>query len=391
MTSANCICCGSTSTIDLISIERIPVLCNELHDCVEDARKAPTGRMDLCFCQECGHYFNRSYDPDKLYYSPNYETSLYSSAVFQEYADALANRLIARYGIRGKQILEIGCGRGEFLRQICLKGDNSGLGFDTSAPFNGDDQDHAGITFIQDYFSQKYAHVQADLVICQQVLEHIADPKQFLERLAATKTFCEGNPVFYCEVPNGLYSIAELGIWDLIYEHVSYFSAQSLERLFISSGFEILDLNTAFGDQYLYVEARLSKAAPALSELTPLSNKEGAVARNFANRFRAKIANYTRILESEGFEADRTFIWGAGSKGITFSNLMDPDGKLAGLVDRSPAKQGKYVGGTGARIFRPAQINAERMSGVFVMNPQYLNEIERDLEGMGISAKHYPA
>ncbi len=391
MNSANCICCGSTSIIDLVAIDRIPVLCNELHDTAEAARKAPSGRMDLCFCQQCGHYFNRSYNPSKLYYSANYETSLYASAVFQKYADALADRLIDRYGIKDRRILEIGCGRGEFLRQICLKGNNRGIGFDTSVPCEGEDREIAGITFVRDYFSEQYENAQAELVICQQVLEHIENPKRFLERLAATKTFRAGKPVFYCEVPNGLYSIEELGIWDLIYEHVSYFSVRSLERLFVSSGFEILDLGTAFGNQYLYVEARPSKVVRPASGLWPVSIEENALARSFIDRFQAKIADYTQILEAEELEADRTFIWGAGSKGITFCNLMDPEGKLAGLVDRNPAKQGKYVSCTGAKIFGPQQLRAENMTGVFVMNPQYSNEIERDLDGMGISARRYLA
>ena len=32
-----------------------------------------------------------------------------------------------RYGLRKKRILEIGCGKGEFLEQICEMGDNQGV------------------------------------------------------------------------------------------------------------------------------------------------------------------------------------------------------------------------------------------------------------------------
>jgi hypothetical protein len=33
--------------------------------------------------------------------------------------------------------------------------------------------------------------------------------------------------MFYLEVPNGLFTLRDLGIWDLIYEHCQYFTAAS--------------------------------------------------------------------------------------------------------------------------------------------------------------------
>jgi SAM-dependent methyltransferase len=392
MSVSNCICCGSTAIMDLVSFDRIPILCNELYETVEDALKAPTDRMDLCFCQECGHYFNRSYDAGKMYYSPNYETSLYSSSIFRNYADTLADRLIVRYDVNRKKILEIGCGRGEFLRLMCTKGENSGIGFDTSASYEGKDPKNQNVHFIIDYFSKKYEDTQSDFIICQQVLDHILDPKQFLQDLAGTQTFSADNCIFYCEVPNGLYSIEDLGIWDLIYEHVSYFSSRSLQRLFESTGFEILEIGTAFGNQYLYVESKLSKSSAIstrASSLPSVSASEKLLALNFADRFRIKTKDYAKLLESKNFKTEQTFIWGAGSKGITFSNLIDSNGTLAGLIDKNPAKQGKYIGGTGNKIFRPEQLRDADFSAAFVMNPQYMKEIEEDLNKLGIYAKLY--
>ena len=128
----HCVACGSPQTLELISIDSIPVLCNDLHDSAQAAKQAPTGRMDLTFCKTCGHYFNRSFDASRMYYSANYETSLYASAVFRTYSDNLVNTLIGGHGIRNKTILEIGSGRGEFLRRLCAAGANRGIGFDTS-------------------------------------------------------------------------------------------------------------------------------------------------------------------------------------------------------------------------------------------------------------------
>ena len=53
-----------------------------------------------------------------------------------------------------------------------------------------------------------------------------------------------------------MFTLKEFGIWDLIYEHYSYFTALSLSRLFAGAGFKPLSLEEAFGSQYLCIEAR---------------------------------------------------------------------------------------------------------------------------------------
>jgi SAM-dependent methyltransferase len=361
------------------------VLCNELHSTPESARKAPTGRMDLSYCKRCGHYFNRSFDPNLMYYSAEYETSLYASKVFRDYADALVERLISTYDIREKQVLEIGSGRGEFLRHLCTAGSNSGIGFDTSTPIEGDDPNVPGVRYVRDYFSSSYDDVRADLIVCQQVLEHVEDPRRFLRELAATSAFNVGNPVVYFEVPNGHYTAKDLGIWDLIYEHVSYFSPSSLRRLFEECGFLVLDTGTAFGDQYLYIEARVSDSDDGTAHAT-LPDSDHQVALAFAKSFEDKLARFRSWAAEARDELSTCYVWGAGSKGITFCNLVDPDGMMAGLIDSNTAKHGKYIAGTGGRIQAFEGLDAKAISTILIMNPQYREEIAHELSGAGSDA-----
>ena len=78
----------------------------------------PTAAISLAFCYECGHVFNTEYDPTRIDYSPGYETSLRGSARFKDYEDRLIDELLRRYQLRGCLIVEIGCGRGEFLQTL---------------------------------------------------------------------------------------------------------------------------------------------------------------------------------------------------------------------------------------------------------------------------------
>ena len=65
--------------------------------------------------------------------------------------------------------------------------------------------------------------------------------------------------VLFFEVPNVLYTLRDMGIWDLIYEHFSYFNSFSITNLFRRSGFEVLDVYETYDSQFLCLEARLDE------------------------------------------------------------------------------------------------------------------------------------
>ena len=88
--------------------------------------------MRLGFCRICGHIFNDAFNPDHIEYIQDYENSLHFSPRFHQYAETLAADLVKRYGLYEKTIIEIGCGRGDFLKLLCELGKNRGIGFDPS-------------------------------------------------------------------------------------------------------------------------------------------------------------------------------------------------------------------------------------------------------------------
>ncbi len=84
-------------------------------------------------------------------------------------------------------------------------------------------------------------------------------------------------------------------------------------------------------------------------------------------------------------------IWGAGAKGITFALLNDPEGQMFEYaVDINPAKQGLHMAGTGLRVVSPTETAERKPSTIFVMNPNYLSEVEVCLSENGVSATLIP-
>jgi SAM-dependent methyltransferase len=232
----------------------------------EAALQCPKGDSKLGFCRACGFIWNLMFDPTMLDYTQTYENSLFYSPVFRKYTHNLVRRLIDRYNLRYKDIIDIGCGKGDFLFLLCEMGSNRGVGFDTSyESHSGGNKTPEGVTIIRDFYSEKYAEYKGDLICSRFVLEHIERPTAFLKMLRNMLGGREHVTVFF-EVPNTSLILRDMSVWDIIYEHCSYFTLSSLERVFTLCGFDVLDLHESYGGQFLSIEASPGNGQTRLSD-----------------------------------------------------------------------------------------------------------------------------
>jgi len=343
---------------------------------------APQGQIQLAFCSQCSHVFNPSFDPAVVEYDPEYENSLFFSPLFRQYAAGLAQSLIARYDLHAKDILEIGSGSGDFLRLICDLGGNRGLGFDPSYLPTAADSALKNIHFVPEFFSETHLNFPADLICCRHVLEHLDAPRKFVELLR------KFNALAFFEVPNALCTLRDLGIWDVIYEHPSFFTPASLAYLFHSAGFSILQINETFGDQFLTIEA----VPLEVNDDTPLSHFQdpGFVAHlvaAFAKKFGQKIHYWKHSLAQSFQRSEKVVLWGAGSKGVTFLNALPTRNQIAYIVDINPRKIGRFVPGTGQQIVPPDFLSTYQPDRLILMNSNYLAEIQDTIAELGITPK----
>jgi len=375
-----CLICGTRSPEPLISIPNVPTLCNRLCASEAEAANAPRGNISLSYCPECGHVVNSAFDPARVNYDGQYENTLTFSPRYREYAEVTADRVIGRYGLRGKRIVEIGCGNGDFLRLICGAG-NHGEGYDPSQPTSRWEMGRGSVEIIGRNFTAEDAR-GADFVCCRHVLEHLPDPMALLGQLRESLDFRDDTVVFF-EVPNGLFTLDRLGIWDIIHEHVSYFMPSSLVRAFHAEGFRVCWTESAFDDQYLWVEARVDGHVSS-SDLP--KRPSDALYRSFSVRFADKVVQWRRQIEESRSHGRHVVIWGAGSKGVMFLNLLrvTAGSGIDWVVDINPRKQGHFVPLMGQRIVGPDHLAQNPPDLLVVMNPEYESEIRETIENMGI-------
>lgn len=382
MFNTNCPVCGSGAIKFVVELEPMPVLCNFFYSSREEAIHAPRGRIRLGYCTFCGHIFNVLFDSQIIEYAQGYENSLYFSPKFQNYAEALANKLIERYDLYHKEIIAIGSGRGDFLELICNLGSNRGIGFDPSYVTESmGEVSNPQITIIKDFYSAAYSQYQADLIICRHVLEHIQAPVEFLNNIRRSVSNGRTTAVYF-EVPNALFTLRELGIWDIIYEHCSYFTPNSLRYLFSKCGFHVVDLAEDYEGQFLCLEAIPGKNLPARSEeLLEFSD----YLDTFSNKFCSKLDAWQIRLSQMARAGQRIVIWGTGSKGVTFLNMVDSSGLIQYAVDLNPRKQNMYIPGTGQKVVSPDFLRDYWPDKVLVMNPIYIEEIGKILADIDVS------
>jgi hypothetical protein len=367
------------------TVTGVPVFCNALWPTAAQALAAPKGDVELCFSPRTGYLWNRAFDPELVAYSPAYENSLHHSPRFREFVNDLAHRLVDRYDLHRKRIVEIGPGEGNFLAMLCELGPNDGLGYDAAYDAaRAKVATSSRMRIVRAYYPFDRP-VDGDLVVCQHVLEHLDDPVALVEGVRASIPDDQSTAVYF-EVPDATYMVEQLAVWDLIYEHRSYFAAPTLDALFRRAGFAVSEVDRAFGDQYLYLEGRPGEPDPnALPDPAALA-KLGELVAAFGEHLRRLVDSWTARL-GDWVSRGPVAVWGAGSKGVSFLNLVPPGSEVAYVVDLNPNKAGLHVPGTGQRIVAPDDLAGRPVDTVVVMNPLYVDEVSDTLVQLGVGAE----
>jgi len=355
----------------------------------EEAVEYPRGDIELMFCPECGFISNMAFDPKLTEYSGRYEETQGYSGTFNKFHKALAERLVDRYDLNNKDVLEIGCGKGEFITMLSELGNNRGVGFDPGYREERTTSEVAkkNVKFITDFYSEKYSEYKADFVCCKMTLEHIHPTLDFITTVRNAIGERPDTIVFF-QIPEATRILDHCAFEDIYYEHCSYFTPGSLARLFRRCGFDVLNIETEYGEQYLTIEAtpRVEGAEPAapLAAEDDMAHLRDSVA-TFPARISEVLSTWQGRIDDYAQKGKKVVLWGSGSKGVSFLTTLNVNDTVQYVVDINPNRQGFFMSGTGQEIVSPAFLAEYRPDVVIVMNEVYVDEITEDLKGMGLS------
>jgi SAM-dependent methyltransferase len=366
----------------------IPVLCGVHWADAEAAKISPVGRMVLAYCPECAYVRNIAFDPAVMVYDTTMDTNLHHSPAFQAFSAELVKHLAGRYQLAGKRVLDIGCGQGEFLRELCHIGGCTGVGYD--AMYAGaEGPDPSGAEFHSGFAPRGSGLPEYDVFTSRHWFEHIDDPYEFLADLRERAGM---RPVSgYIEVPDACYDLSTAG-WEVIYPHVSYFDAHSLVRIVERAGWRVEDTGTLFGGMFRYIEVSANRDDQARYGSEPLPgtadrDRQLASIATFAERNEAERTSWLERIARLADEGARPVLWGAGSRGVQFLTFADPGNRLAAVVDVNPRKWGRYLPVTAHRVQNPEILAELKPTTVVITNPSYRTEIAEHLKRLGVDAE----
>ncbi len=319
---------------------------------------------------------NAAFDPETIHYDADYQNNQAVSSLFAEHMKQVRDLLKARYPA-GTALVEVGCGKGEFVELLQSDGHFKVRGYDGA--YEGRNP------CIEKRFLTADDRLDADIVVLRHVLEHIQRPHSFLTLLSDVFAGAE----IYIEVPDFAWIEKNQTFFDITYEHVNYFTPRSLASLFKS----VEQHGLLFGDQYQFVIGRFEagdfsaygRAHDEPQNWTPVT---------FDETFPAFSSVIEDILKQS--DGKQVYVWGAATKGVMFCHhmkRMHPTafGRIVAAIDINPKKAGRFMPSVHLPILNVEDFcsSASQDALVIIMNPNYRDEIVAELNDRGFGDVQY--
>ncbi len=249
-----------------------------------------------------------------------------------------------------------------------------------------------GIEIIEKFFgvplaSEMVARSQsADLIAANNVLAHVPDINDFVSGVAL---LLKEQGVATFEFPHLLNLVANNQFDTIYHEHYSYLSLSAVSRIFAANGLSVFDVEeipTHGGSLRVYAQ-RATGTCPPTSMVSKLLDRErsvGVLTDNYYAGFQSRTDrvknDFLRFLVEAKREGKKVAGYGAAAKGNTLMNYagVRPD-LMPYVVDKSPAKQGRFLPGTRIPIVSEERIRAEHPDFVVVLPWNLWDEVTSDL------------
>lgn len=250
-----------------------------------------------------------------------------------------------------------------------------------------------GIDIVEDFFGVALAEDlaeaqrQVDLVAANNVLAHVPDINDFVAGFAR---LLKPDGVATFEFPHLLRMVQHNQFDTAYHEHYSYLSLTSVRAVFEANGmavFDVDELSTHGGSLRVHAQRRDSgrrAATGAVAALVAVERVAGMDSAGFYRGFQAsaeKVKNeflsFLLDVKSRGL---RVGAYGAAAKGNTLLNFagVRPD-MLPYVVDRNPAKQGRYMPGSRIPIVPEERLRSDRPDLVVILPWNLRDEVASQL------------
>lgn len=270
---------------------------------------------------------------------------------------------VKKYNLGGKSVIEIGCGRGEYMQLMEMTGVKvAGLEHLNDSVQQGNKEGHCIFKgFVE---NEEYSIPEApyNAFYTMNFLEHIPEPGTFLCGIAANLT---PEAVGIVEVPN-LDMILEKSLYsEFIQDHLTYFTKNTLCHILEQNGFEVIQCENIWYGYILSAEVKKRT----------LISTEGF--KDKQKKIKNQIDKY---LEEKKQEGKKVAVWGAGHQALANLSQLNMTGSIEYVIDSAVFKQNKYTPATHIPVVSPKTLKNGMVQAVIIMAASYSEEIKRIME-----------
>lgn len=309
--------------------------------------------LDVYQCNGCG--LVQTGNEPVPYYREVVRAAAFS-AEMQAFRRTQFSAFAHSHGLQGKKLIEIGCGRGEFLRLWEETGVEAyGVEYAEQGVQECIRQGLRAVSGFIDRPDHALPHAPYDAFAVLNFLEHWPDPNAGLSGIAYNLRDCG---IGLVEVPNFDMILQKNLFAEFISDHISYFTRDTLETLLCLNGFEVLECTEVWHGYIL--SAVVKKRQPCNTSLFDASRR----------RMKSEIDNFIRNHADHGVA-----IWGAGHQALATIALMELSGEIRYVVDSAPFKQDKFTPASHIPIVAPEHLNNKPVGAIIVMAASYSDEV----------------
>ena len=349
-----CIACGAPLwETPLLTLDNMPASAQHMPD-AQGVKEDRGLTLDLCQCMGCGLV---QFDCEPVDYYRDVIRAGGFSKTMVELRRYQYKHLIDSYHLEGKKFIEVGCGQGEFLKVLS----------EFPVEVHGIEHDHhlvelaraqgldvtEGFTETED---TRFAGGLYDVFLSFNFLEHQPDPSTMLQAIYRN---LEDDAMGLITVPSFEYIMDHNSYYELIRDHLAYYTFETLTPLLERNGFQVEECEVINRDTLsVIVRKRPQMDTENLLECYVNLKREMETYMKYLDAWDKKVA-----------------IWGASHQGFTLAATTKLGEKARYIIDSAPFKQGKFAPASHLPIVGPDHFHEHPVDAIIITAPGYTDEI----------------
>lgn len=349
-----CIACGAPLwETPLLTLDNMPASAQHMPD-AQGVKEDRGLTLDLCQCMGCGLV---QFDCEPVDYYRDVIRAGGFSKTMVELRRYQYKHLIDSYHLEGKKFIEVGCGQGEFLTVLSeFPVEVHGIEHDPHlvelARAQGLDVTE-GFTETED---TRFAGGLYDVFLSFNFLEHQPDPSTMLQAIYRN---LEDDAMGLITVPSFEYIMDHNSYYELIRDHLAYYTFETLTPLLERNGFQVEECEVINRDTLsVIVRKRPQMDTENLLECYVNLKREMETYMKYLDAWDKKVA-----------------IWGASHQGFTLAATTKLGEKARYIIDSAPFKQGKFAPASHLPIVGPDHFHEHPVDAIIITAPGYTDEI----------------